>query len=165
LLLRRNCCGNVTGTAPLENHGSGIELCCGSRSNALGGTVSGAGNVISGNANDGIFLGGVGTDGTFIEGNFIGVDVTGAVPLPNAFDGVHIYGGAQHTQIGGTAPGARNIISGNINSGVLVENTTANFVRGNTIGLDATSTQPIPNQNASVSIDDAAQFCHPKVRF
>ena len=214
---------NVTGAAVLGNGASGIELCCGSRSNVLGGATSGSGNVISGNSNYGIFLGGVGTDGTVIQGNLIGVDLSGVIAVPNAFDGVYVYGGAQHTQIGGSVPGARNIISGNlsrgvgifdpgtqnnfvqgnfiglnvtgsvavangyagvdigngclsntvgggvgarniisgnVNSGIIVENTntTANVVQGNTIGLDVTGTQPIPNQNTGVSIFDAAQL-------
>jgi titin len=214
---------NVAGAASLGNGGSGIELCCGSRSNILGGAVNGAGNLISGNSNYGIVLGGVGTDGTIIQGNLIGTDISGASSLGNAFDGVLVYGGAQHTQIGGNLPGMRNIISGNfgsgvsvfdpgtqnnfvqgnflglnvsgnaalanggagvvigggcssnavgggvgfrniisgnLNSGVIVQNTntTANFVQGNTIGLDATSTQPVPNQNAGVTIVDAAQL-------
>ena len=150
---------NVTGAAVLGNGGSGIELCCGSRSNVLGGTISGAGNVISGNSNYGILLGGVGTDGTVIQGNLIGVDLTGASPLPNSFDGVTVYGGAQHTQIGGTAPGARNIISGNLSRGVGIfdPGTANNFVQGNFIGLNVTGSGAVANGYAGVELGNACQ--------
>lgn len=214
---------NVNGATSLGNAFSGIELCCGAASNTIGGTTSGAGNLVSGNSNYGIVLGGEGTDATVIQGNLVGVDASGSTAIPNAFDGVIVYGGAQFTQIGGPVPGARNIISGNLvrgvglfdpgtknnfvqgnfiglnatgntavangyagvnlsngcqsntvgggvgarniisgntDSGIVVDftNTDANVIQGNTIGLDATSTTPIPNQNAGISIFNAARF-------
>ncbi len=52
-----------------------------------------------------------------VQGNFIGTDVTGTVALGNAGLGVGIRTG--NGLIGGTAPGARNIISGNGDDGRL----------------------------------------------
>ncbi len=37
-------------------------------------------NVIAGSGNDGIDIGGTGTDGNIVAGNFIGTDVTGTIP-------------------------------------------------------------------------------------
>jgi hypothetical protein len=150
---------NVTGGTALGNGFSGIELCCGASSNVLGGTTSGAGNLISGNANYGIYLGGAGTDGTFIQGNLIGVDATGAFALPNAFDGVYVYGGAQLTQIGGTAPGARNVISGNLGRGVGIfdPGTKNNFVQGNFVGLNAAGSAAVGNGYTGVNIGNGCQ--------
>jgi hypothetical protein len=150
---------NVTGAAVLGNGGSGIELCCGARSNVLGGTISGAGNVISGNSNYGIYLGGVGTDGTVIEGNLIGVDFSGTSAVPNAFDGVHIYGGAQHTQVGGSVPGSRNTISGNLGRGVGIfdPGTKNNSVQGNFIGVNAAGSAAVGNGYTGVNIGNGCQ--------
>ncbi|MGD1019491.1 MAG: M12 family metallopeptidase [Verrucomicrobiia bacterium] len=150
---------NVTGGTALGNGFSGIELCCGASSNMLGGTTSGAGNLISGNANYGIYLGGAGTDGTFIEGNLIGVDATGAFAVPNAFDGVYVYGGAQLTRIGGTAPGARNVISGNFGRGVGIfdPGTKNNSVQGNFIGLNAAGSVAVGNGYTGVNIGNGCQ--------
>jgi hypothetical protein len=150
---------NVTGSTALGNGWSGIELCCEASSNVIGGTASGAGNLISGNANYGIFLGGVGTDGTFIQGNLIGLDATGTFALPNAFDGVNVYGGAQLTQIGGTAPGARNVISGNLVRGVGIfgAGTKNNFVQGNFIGLNAAGSAAVGNGYSGVNIGNGCQ--------
>jgi hypothetical protein len=150
---------NVTGGAALGNGFSGIELCCSASSNVIGGTASGAGNLISGNANYGIYLGGTGTDGTFIQGNLIGVDVTGAFAVPNAFDGVYVYGGAQLTQIGGTAPGAHNVISGNLGRGVGIfdPGTKNNVVQGNFIGLNEAGSAAVGNGYTGVNIGNGCQ--------
>ena len=52
-----------------------------------------------------------------IQGNFIGTDVSGTLDLGNSGDGVRINDSSGNT-IGGTAAGARNIISGNNSDGV-----------------------------------------------
>jgi hypothetical protein len=54
-----------------------------------------------------------------IRGNIIGVDKTVSVPLPNGI-GIAAGTGDQPIQIGGSAPGEGNIISGNGNMGVAV---------------------------------------------
>ena len=47
-----------------------------------------------------------------VAGNFIGTDLTGTRPLANRGDGVMILASPSNT-IGGSAPGAGNLISGN----------------------------------------------------
>src|SRR2546430_15581350 len=84
----------------------------------IGGTVSGAGNVISGNLDRGITLDGA---NKLVEGNFIGTDVTGLQPLGNARSGVEI-GGSGNT-VGGTNNGAGNLIAFNgVNGGGFTPN-------------------------------------------
>ena len=51
--------------------------------------------------------------GNLIEGNFIGVDVTGSGGMGNTLTGVRLNGAPSNT-IGGTTPGAGNVISGNV---------------------------------------------------
>jgi len=88
-------------------------------------------NVISGNSVDGIQISGEAADGNFVRGNYIGVDVNGTADLGNGGQGVVIYLGADNNTVGGTAPGAGNVISGN-NNGIAINDasTTGNLVRG-----------------------------------
>jgi hypothetical protein len=118
-----------TGTIALGN-GGGIGLDIRSSNNLIGGTVSGAGNVISGN-NGAIDIGSSTTaqlTGNRIQGNFIGTDITGNLPLPNrGFSTITSVG--SNTLIGGSVPGAGNLIAYNSGSGVRL----ASFI-GPTIG-------------------------------
>ena len=57
-------------------------------------------NVISGNASQGVYIGGTGTNFNVVAGNLIGVDITGANALGNGNNGVWIADGAQSNRIG-----------------------------------------------------------------
>ena len=78
-----------TGTVAVANIGPGINVVS-SSGNTIGGTSPAASNVISGNSNAGITLGGTGTTGELIEGNVIGADVTGTAPLGNVGAGIFV---------------------------------------------------------------------------
>ena len=60
--------------------------------------------------------------------------------------------------IGGTAAGARNVISGNGSHGVRIDGSSAtgNWVQGNYIGTNAAGTADLGNAYSGVSIGDAA---------
>src|SRR6185436_9177479 len=76
-LIQGNFIGtDLTGTASLANSGSGIGI-TNAAANTIGGIVSGAGNLISGNNNIGIYFQGTGASRNVVQGNFIGTDVTG----------------------------------------------------------------------------------------
>jgi CSLREA domain-containing protein len=77
--------------------------------NVIGGTAPGEGNVISGNGT-GVRLGF--TEGTTVQGNLIGTDKNGTAGLGNSTTGVHLDN-AFNCQIGGTSPGAGNVIAFN----------------------------------------------------
>src|SRR5207245_227706 len=79
--------------------------------------------------------------GNRIQGNYIGTDVSGTRALPNA-DG--ILAGAGNL-IGGTQPGARNLISGNRSSGITINGPSGNRIEGNYIGTDITGLLAVPN--------------------
>lgn len=80
--------------------------------NVIGGTESGEGNLISGNLNTGLALGGVTTYSNRVEGNLIGTDVTRLQPLPNGF-GVGVGYSSHDNVIGGKEPGMGNVIAYN----------------------------------------------------
>jgi large repetitive protein len=131
---------------------NGIDILSGATSNTVGGTTAGARDVISGNLFNGVVLGYKGTSSNVIEGDYIGTDFTGAKALPNGGDGVDIIGGATYNTVGGTTPGALDVISGNGNDGVLFTdtNTWENIVEGDYIGTDDTGTKPLGNDNGVV---------------
>ncbi|HTS16672.1 MAG TPA: M12 family metallopeptidase [Verrucomicrobiae bacterium] len=150
---------NIGGAVSLPNTWSGVEIFDEAASNVVGGTSGGAGNLVSGNDNDGIRAEDPGTIGNVIEGNLIGVDPTGESAVPNIWAGVRIWNGAQFTQIGGTAPGSGNVISGNLIQGIAIEDpgTSANVVQGNLIGIDVTGTTAVPNNASAVELYNGCQ--------
>jgi Bacterial Ig-like domain (group 3) len=149
---------NGAGAAALPNKQCGIRNY--GYANTIGGTTAGARNVISGNTDitavfgDGVYIAGT---NNVVVGNFIGTDDTGTVAVPNALDGVRVDGSAN--TIGGTAPGAGNVISGNGGTGVELRGgvgVTGNVVAGNYIGTDVTGTVAIGNGYTGVALDSGA---------
>jgi parallel beta-helix repeat protein len=130
---------DVTGTHALPND-SGLGL-YGSNI-LLGGTVSGAGNLISGNHGSGIDMQQTATSGPIqIQGNRIGTDASGSYAIGNGGSGISV--GANGVTVGGTTPAARNLISGN-GVGVSVGG-TGNLVEGNYVGTDVSGSKAVPN--------------------
>src|SRR5205807_2610290 len=80
---------DVNGTSALDN-GNGVEVRSGAQNNTIGGTATGAGNVISGNSGSGIAV--TGGSGTSILGNFIGLNAAGTQGIANGLTGVDISG-------------------------------------------------------------------------
>jgi parallel beta-helix repeat protein len=152
---------DATGMAALGNALDGVSIGNGASGNTIGGTAAGARNVISGNARDGVLLQGSGTSGNLIQGNFIGTDALGTSNLGNGAEGVEIRlnvsGSPSGNTIGGTDPGAGNIISGNADNGILIRDggATGNLVQGNFIGTDATGAA-LGNNGAGVAIAGGA---------
>jgi trimeric autotransporter adhesin len=132
---------DATGTAALPNQGSGLSIV--GSGNAVGDVAAGGGNVISGNAYDGVRLW-ENADGNVLLGNRIGTDVTGAVALANGSSGVRIAGSLN--VVGGAQAGAANVISGNGVDGVVIGPASlANQVLGNRIGSDAAGASALGN--------------------
>jgi hypothetical protein len=135
---------DVSGTADLGNTvGVGLQFAA---RITVGGTVPAARNVISGNENGIARF--VSSEGAMtVQGNFIGTDVTGTVALGNARLGVVIEGGL----IGGTAPGAGNIISGNGGDGIGVSEGT-HLISNNYIGTDLSGTRALGNAGDGIEV-------------
>ncbi|MEY2526915.1 MAG: large repetitive protein, partial [Verrucomicrobiota bacterium] len=158
-LIQGNFIGtDATGTSAIANGFAGVAIFGGAQLNTIGGLTATARNIISGNSSQGIAISGAGTNQNLVQGNYIGVNFAGIGTLPNATEGVAIFGGAQSNTIGGTAPGARNIVSGNGTRGVgcFDATTTGNLVQGNYIGLDAVGTAALGNIASGVECVSAS---------
>jgi len=150
---------DATGTIAQSNILGGIHIGA-SSDNLVGGTNTLDANVISGNNNDGIYIEGTpGSARNRIAGNWIGTTWGGTAALANAQQGVRIVAG-QFNTVGGAEPGARNIISGNGQSGVTIEGTTStnNVVQGNYIGLANAGTSAIANGQYGIRLLSGARF-------
>ncbi|MEZ4590954.1 MAG: hypothetical protein R3D55_07400 [Chloroflexota bacterium] len=134
---------NPAGTASLAND-SGIGILNGAAQNIIGGTLAGAGNLVSGNNFIGIQLQGNGSSQNMVQGNIVGLDVSGTQALMNLV-GIGVNG-AQNNQIGGSTAGSGNLISGN-QIGLTLQSSGAagNLVMGNLIGTNAVGNTAVPN--------------------
>jgi IPT/TIG domain/S-layer homology domain len=145
---------NAAGSGALSND-FGISMAYGVTNSTIGGTTPAARNLISGNSGRGVIvsnsLGAAGITGNVIEGNYIGTDVTGVLPLGNGEYGVEVN--AAGNTIGGSASGAGNVIGFNASGGIGMEGGADGLViQGNFIGTDATGTMPLGNQGPAVVI-------------
>jgi parallel beta-helix repeat protein len=123
-----------------------------------GGACSGDCNLISGNRLIGIYIVGPGPMSNTISGNYIGTNISGTQVFDNGGNnnrqaGIIISNSANNS-IGGDTAGERNLISGAIGQGVILDSSDAvsNTVSGNYIGTNASGTAPISNWWYGVSI-------------
>jgi CSLREA domain-containing protein len=121
---------NAAGTAAIAND-DGIILETATNT-LIGGTDPNARNVISGNRFSAVRISSTSTVGAFaglrIEGNYIGTDVSGRLPIGNGLNPasptqvqatlVIFTGNAAPLQIGGVAPGQANLIAFGGSAGV-----------------------------------------------
>ncbi|MFN2623690.1 MAG: CSLREA domain-containing protein [Chthoniobacterales bacterium] len=159
-----NAAGNASlALAVAAKRSAGIVLVA--SNNTIGGTAAGAGNLISGNGDNGIYINGFFADRITIQGNLIGTDASGTsansngVNTDNGVAAVWIGGtisnlGADTNNIvGGTTADSRNVISGNKGAGieeaVLVDG-SGNTVQGNFIGVDITGTVALGNSGPGI---------------
>ena len=122
----------------------------------VGGSTVAARNIISGNNGFGIYIE-YGSSNYRILGNYIGVDAKGNDALPNTNYGVYIRpntgaGWSNSIQIGGSAPGEGNVISGNVLAGVYLAGPD-HIVAGNKIGTNATGSKAIANLLGGITGD------------
>ena len=149
---------NAAGTGALANNGLAGIMIYDSNSNTIGGMAAGAGNVISGNAGNGIQLNPDNVTSPFaednlIEGNFIGVNASG-MALGNGGDGIFAFFATGNT-FGGTAAGAGNIVAANHAFGVEIDFSSQNLVAGNLVGITA-SGSVAANGDGGVSLGSAS---------
>ena len=145
------------GVTPLPNEFTGVVIGNGSRTKAMPRRTRSAGqrsaaNVISGNAGDGIDIGG--GSGNIIIGDFIGTDADSDTGLGNGDIGVSMSDGAAANTIGGTASGSVNVVAENAGDGIdiLGADTSGNVIEGNSIGTSSDGSQNLGNQGNGISI-------------
>ena len=111
------------------------------------------GNIISGNAGDGIHL--EATHETVIDGNRIGVSAAGDAPLPNGLAG--IFGEATvEVRIGSNGDSVPQVISANRRQGILLRGAAQTFIMSsNRIGVGAGGSQPLGNELEGILIEKA----------
>ena len=125
-----------TGNLPAENIYS-VRVFAGP-GHVLGGTSEAARNIVSAASAYGVVFAG---QSCRIEGNFFGLNASGTGAVPNSF-GIRCSG--SNNVIGGLAPGARNVVSGNLEAGLIVL-AAGTLIQGNLVGTDATGSFAIPN--------------------
>lgn len=131
---------NAAGTAAVGNGSSGVTI--------LGDSVNNQVNdsIISGNGGHGVSVSGPGPTSNKVRGSRIGTRGDGSAAVGNTLGGVRIEL-SQNNEIGGTAEGQGNVISGNGGNGITITGSTAKYnkVFGNVIGLAAVGDTVIGN--------------------
>jgi parallel beta-helix repeat protein len=177
-----------TGT-PSGNAGNGLTINASSSGDTIGGSATGAGNVISANTGNGVAISG--SVNNVLISNFIGTDPTGTKAYGNGSSGVLLTNGAKFNILGGTVSGEEagtqpqnfkgtrppegNLISGNGRYGVLITNqSNFNLLEGNFIGtansglsalgnhLDGVA---ITNHSNNNSLEGTTQFLDPFIYY
>ena len=141
-----------TYSVPVQASGNngGITI-LGANDNQVG-TID-AGNVISGNVRDGLYIG-QNANRTLAQNNHIGVDENDT-PAPNGWDGVRLVSAFDST-IGGATRATWNRVSGNSETGIDITGGSArNIVSGNYVGTDTLGRIAIPNGNFGVYLESA----------
>jgi hypothetical protein len=119
--------------------------------NQIGGTAPADRNVISGHQNaSGLEMLENGSGNT-VQGNFIGTDHTGTKSIGNTDRAIVSGMAVSSNVIGGLVLGARNVISGNLDRGVILDGSN-NIVQGNFIGTDVTGLNPLGNARSGVEV-------------
>jgi parallel beta-helix repeat protein len=148
---------NSEGDLAIPNLGNGIFIdSC--RNNIIGIDDWEDGNIISGNAANGILIKNAGATGNEVKYNFIGVAYDPETTIPNTLDGIYIWDAPNNT-IGGADTAGGNVISGNTFNGITIygSGATNNGVFGNKIGCDSTGLIDLGNLGNGISIIDAEE--------
>ncbi|MFK7970456.1 MAG: right-handed parallel beta-helix repeat-containing protein [Bacteroidia bacterium] len=136
-----NNTGNAVATSTVTQHG--IHL-VGSNNNTIGGNGGLIDrNIISACGQEGVRIDGAISSGNAINGNYIGVGANGSTDLGNR-NGVFADDAAMLT-IGAGAANEGNVISGNAQTGISLENCDNFTIKGNIIGLAANASTAVQN--------------------
>ncbi len=142
-ILQGNLIGtNAAGTTALPGP-HGVNLVWGTGV-VIGGPTPADRNVISGNSNFGVSIGSS-INGTLaqatVQGNYIGTDVTGTLPIPNGY-------GITLTDSNNVFKG--NVIAANLQQGITSFGGNGEIIQGNFIGTDETATLNLGNAGGGI---------------
>jgi CSLREA domain-containing protein len=149
---------NAAGIGAVENTQQGILFNLAGTGTTVGGAPPGSGNVITGGVNAGIYV--LGTSGTTIRGNSVGVNAGQDAGLGLTAAGVRLQGGNFAAQAVSNTTIDDNVIGGAQDSGILIQSSTSaggseasnNDIVGNFIGTDRTGTRDLGNGGAGVEV-------------
>ena len=130
ILIQGNLIGtNAMGSKAIPNLiGMPLAQADGSR---IGGSAAGERNVISGNQQRGVSL--ANCRNYVVQGNLIGPDSSGFLPIPNGGPGIYIFVSSNGHTIGGQGPGEGNVIAYNSGTGVAIGRDAGDTSRGNRV--------------------------------
>jgi hypothetical protein len=175
---------SVNGKLPIGNGAEGIWITAASTGNEIGGTrfvdsstgkannptgskgtvppvfvVPPDGNLISGNAGDGVLIDNGSSDNT-LNGNFIGTTQNGDGAIANAGDGVRIVGADSNSLIGCKFVNNPfvyyNVLSGNRGNGLRITNSNNVIVQGNFFGIGANNSTIVANNRDGILINGSS---------
>ncbi len=150
---------DLSGTVAIPNAIAGVYVETSSSGTIIGGTLSGAGNVISGNSGDGLAID---ANHPTMQGNLIGVDAKGTGVLGNLIFGIQVQGGTNNV-IGGQQPGAANIIDNNgtgiqVSAAACTIEANSIYGAGAALLVNSTSSHSAPTISVAMSTRDAASI-------
>jgi hypothetical protein len=163
---------DASGTLARGNAGNGIMVTAGASGNVIGGQATGGndptngvfvrpplGNLISGNAADGVLLNGAAT-GTSLSGNYIGTAASGDAALGNGLDGVGIVNANGNSLVGCTVQQDPfvfyNVIGGNGGNGLRVTSSNNTTIQANFFGVGADNNTAVGNGLNGVVVEGSS---------
>lgn len=127
-----------------EASSKGLDL------NSLGNRVTSL--IVSNFAKSGID---VRDDNNIVQGCFIGLSPAGTDTMPNQI-GIRVLN-CKNNLIGGSTEQERNIISGNGENGIDIQNSPYTLIQGNYIGTDYSGLLAVPNQESGIYLSKSSQ--------
>jgi hypothetical protein len=139
---------SAAGNVAVPNVNDGVLIFNNAPNNTIGGTTTAARNVISGNSSDGISIDS--SNGTVIQGNFIGLNAQGDAAINNVSNNLAVSN-SSNTIIGGstTTPGTA---PGNVIVSMFLFGGANTLVQGNLVGTNAAGTAPVSNFGIGISV-------------
>jgi len=124
----------------------------------IGGALLEERNIISGSNSHNIYILNARMEYPIrIQGNYIGTDPTGTLPIPNGSgvvgSGIEIIN-SYGVIVGGSTPGEGNLISGNSGAGVNIDSCAQITIKGNQMSTNASGSASIPNGSHYTSLAD-----------
>ena len=124
--------------------GAGIYFGVLVRGNTIGGPAPGARNIFGDNTYGLVMQGG---HDNLVQGNYIGLDVSGSVVVSNRADGIYLEASHNNRVL-------NNVISGNAQDGIkFISGSTSNIVQSNRIGPFASGVGGPGNRNRGMLIN------------
>lgn len=143
---------DINGNLAIPNNGFGVQII--SATGVIGGTGQGEGNIISGNAGNGIEISDTRVESVTILGNIIGLASDGVTERGNQGDGISILNARNvNVDIGdGTAAG-RNVISANSGAGITADEGVV-AINNNYIGTSSDGSAPKGNGQEGIILGE-----------